>query len=158
MTEFVSVPVPIDRVQEVYELLARQSPERLPDRRATGGSHSGVWSQTLIDRMFQESSETMRRILTAIADAAPGWVTTKDIAVVSGLSARQVAAALGPFEKRVRGRYRMSYWPFEAREFVDSGISKYSMSKETADRIGVLAAELVQHDLQHEQGQLVGKG
>ncbi|MDA3936815.1 MAG: hypothetical protein PF636_08165, partial [Actinomycetota bacterium] len=110
MPEFVSVPVPVERVKEVYELLSRES-SRPSALRSTGVGHSEVWTQPLIDRMFIESSSAMRRILLAIAEKSPRWVTTNDIGAVSGLSVRQVVASLGPFEKRVRGRYAMSSWP-----------------------------------------------
>jgi hypothetical protein len=40
----------------------------------------------------------------------------------------------------------MDHWPFEAREFVDSGITKYSMSPETASRINTLTAQVEQHE------------
>lgn len=83
----------------------------------------------------------MRRILFAIAQGSPGWLTTKDIAAASGLTDRQVVASLGPFKKRVRGRYAMGCWPFQAREFVDLGILKYSMPTGTASRINALAAQ-----------------
>ncbi|MDP2182968.1 MAG: hypothetical protein Q8K99_10430 [Actinomycetota bacterium] len=146
MPEFVSVPVPVDRVQEVYELLSRESFRPLPERQAAGDSRSEVWTQPLIDRMFIESSSAMRRILLVVAESSPGWVTTNDIAMASGLTARQVVASLGPFEKRVRGRYAMSSWPFEARQFVDAGIFKYSMSPETADRIVTLTANVRQRE------------
>jgi len=142
MPDFVSIPVPVDRVQEVYELLARPRLKRLSGDRVVADGHSEVWSQPLIDRMFLESSEAMRRILCTIAKSSPRWVTTNDIADAAGLTARQVVASLGPFEKRVRGRYGMSRWPFEAREFVDAGIFKYSMSPETANRILGLTAQL----------------
>lgn len=146
MPEFVSVPVPVDRVQEVYELLSRE-PSRSPAERTVAGvSQSDVWTESLMNRMFVESSSAMRRILVAIAEASPGWVTTRDIALSAGLSARQVVASLGPFEKRVRGRYAMSSWPFEARQFVDAGIYKYSMSPETADRIRALASHVRQRE------------
>lgn len=135
MPEFVSVPVPVERVQEVYELLARQPARVSRGRSATEDGYAEGWSQALIDRMFVESSDAMRRILNAIAQKSPGWVTTGEIAEASGLTSRQVVAALGPFEKRVRGRYGMSHWPFESREFVDAGILKYSMTPETATRI-----------------------
>jgi len=140
MQEFVNVPVPIERVQEVYELLARQSRKRLFAQHTTEDGYSEGWTQQLIDRMFVESSEAMRLILSAIAEVSPAWVTTKDIAAASGLTARQVVASLGPFEKRIRGRYGMNHWPFEAREFVDAGCFKYSMSAETAGRIIAMAA------------------
>lgn len=144
--EFVSVPVPVDRVQEVYELLSRKPFRPLVERQAAGDGHAEVWTQPLVDRMFIESSFAMRRILLAIAEASPGWVTTKDIAITSGLTARRVVASLGPFEKRVRGRYAMSSWPFEARQFVDAGIFKYSMSSETADRIVTLTSHVRQRE------------
>ncbi|MHB1018451.1 MAG: hypothetical protein ACYC2X_11280 [Coriobacteriia bacterium] len=142
MPEFVSVPVPVDRVQEVYELLSREPFRPSAERPVIGNGHSEVWTPSMIDRMFIESSSAMRSILHAIAEGSPGWVTIKDISLVSGLTARQVAASLGPFEKRVRGRYAMSTWPFEARHFVDAGIFKYSMSPETADRVITLAADV----------------
>ncbi|MBN2840501.1 MAG: hypothetical protein JXP37_06080 [Coriobacteriia bacterium] len=146
MPEFVSVPVPVDRVQEVYELLSREPYRLSGERRVVGDGHPEVWNSSMIDRMFVESSSAMRGILHAIAEGSPGWVTIKDISAASGLTARQVAASLGPFEKRIRGRYAMSTWPFEARHFVDAGIFKYSMSPETADRILKLAADVQQQE------------
>jgi len=155
MPEFVSVPVPLDRVQEVYELLARQPSRRHSARQTSGDERSEVWTQPLIDRMFHESSEAMKRVLFALAQASPEWVTTKDIASASGLTARQVVASLGPFEKRIHGRYGMSHWPFEAREFVDAGIFKYSMPPETAERICALMAQAGQDE--REDGESMGK-
>jgi len=148
MPDFVSVPVPVHRVHEVYELLARQS-IRLPAApEAADAGYPAGWTQNLIDRMFVESSSAMRRILFSIAKKSPAWVTTAEIAESCDLTARQVVASLGPFEKRVRGRYGMRGWPFEAREFVDAGIRKYSMSSAVADRIFTLT-ESVEH---HERG------
>lgn len=141
MNEFVSVPVPVERVQEVYELLARQPRRRPSIHQVTEDGYSEGWNRAAVDRMFLESSEPMRRILAAIAKASPEWVTTKDIAEASGLTARQVVASFGPFEKRVRGRYAMSTWPFEAREFVDVGSYKYAMSSVTADVVNALAVQ-----------------
>ncbi|MHB1342170.1 MAG: hypothetical protein ACYC77_04305 [Coriobacteriia bacterium] len=143
MPGFVNVPVPLDRVQEVYALLARQPAKRLSgDWAADGGTES--WGPVLLERMFLESSSAMRRILLSIAHASPRWVTTGEIAGATGLTARQVVASLGPFGKRVRGRYGMNRWPFEAREFVDAGAFKYSMPSETAGMISTLAAHAEQ--------------
>ena len=146
MPEYVSVPVPVDRVQEVYELLSREPYRPSAERQFVGDGHPDVWTPSMIDRMFIESSSAMRRILVAIAEGSPKWVTIKDISRASGLTARQVAASFGPFEKRVRGRYAMGSWPFEARHFVDAGIFKYSMSPETADRILASAADVQQQE------------
>lgn len=146
MPEFLNIPVPVHRVQEVYELLAREPLRPLAEHQTAGGGHLEIWTQPLIDRMFIESSSAMRRILLAIAESSPGWATTKDIAVSSGLTARQVVASLGPFGKRIRGRYAMSTWPFETRQFVDAGMFKYSMSPETADRIVTLTAQVRQRE------------
>lgn len=143
MPEFVSVPVPVERVQEVYELLGRPASRSAA---ATEDGHPEDWNQDLIDRMFIESSGAMRRILLAIAQDAPNWLTTEDVARSAGLTSRQTVASLGPFEKRVRGRYGMSRWPFSAREFVDAGVFRYSMSSETADRILALAAQVLEDE------------
>ena len=143
MPEFVNVPVPVERVLEVYALLARQT---VFPTVATKEGYPEGWSQDLIYRMFIESSGAMKRILVAIAQAAPGWSTTEEVARAAGLTVRQAVASLGPFEKRVRGRYRMTRWPFAARDFVDRGIVKYSMSVQTAERILELEAQLEEHE------------
>lgn len=148
MPEFVSVPVPVERVQEVYRLLARSAARPIADPQDTIEGYPAGWSRGLIDRMFVESSSAMRRILSAIAEKSPGWVTTDEIAEASGLTARQVVASLGPFEKRVRGRYGMDLWPFASRVFVDAGLRKYSMSPGTADLI-IALQERIDH---HERG------
>lgn len=148
MPEFVSVPVPVERVLEVYRLLSRPLARPVADPQVIADGHPAGWSQALIDRMFVESSAAMRRILSAIAKKSPDWVTTDEIAAASGLTARQMIASLGPFEKRVRGRYGMDLWPFASREFVDEGLRKYSMSPGTADRI-IFLLERTEH---HERG------
>lgn len=147
MPEFVNLPVPVERVQEVYELLARPAATRTATgSQVTENGYPEGWSQEMIERMFIESSSAMRRILTSIAERSPSWVTTGEIGEAAGLSSRQVIASLGPFEKRVRGRYGMSRWPFEAREFVDAGIFKYSMSEGTAAGMLSLMARVEEHE------------
>jgi hypothetical protein len=147
MPEFVNIPVPIERVQEVYELLARPSGTRTAiGPQVTDNGYPEGWSQAMIERMFIESSSAMRRILCSIAERSPSWVTTAEIGAAAELSPRQVIASLGPFEKRVRGRYGMNRWPFEAREFVDAGIFKYSMSEGTAAGILGLLAHVEEHE------------
>jgi len=142
--EFVSVPVPVERVQEVYELLARQPSRSAEIPTATQEGYAEGWNQALIDRMFIESSAAMRSILHAIAERSTDWVTTEEIAQASGLTARQVVASFGPFKKRVRGRYGMPRWPFDRREFVDAGVFKYRMSAETSSLIIALMSEMEQ--------------
>jgi hypothetical protein len=147
MPEFVNMPVPVDRVQDVYELLARPSAARSAlGPQVTDNGYPEGWSQAMVERMFIESSSAMRRILCSIAERSPSWVTTGEIGAASELSPRQVIASLGPFEKRVRGRYGMNRWPFEAREFVDAGIFKYSMSEGTAAGILRLMAHVEEHE------------
>jgi hypothetical protein len=146
MPEFVSVQVPVERVQEVYELLGRKPVGPHSVHQLAENGHPSGWSEALIDRMFIESSSAMRTILGVLADESPAFVTTAQIATAAGLTVRQVVASFGPFEKRVRGRYGMALWPFEAREFVDAGVTKYSMSPATASRIRVLMDEVAQHE------------
>ncbi|MBN2848415.1 MAG: hypothetical protein JXP72_08215 [Coriobacteriia bacterium] len=140
MSELVNVPVPVERLQEVYALLARDPSRPSTSHEVLQDGYPAGWSKALVDRMFIESSSAMRRILVAIAQTSPKWVATGEIAAACGLTPRQVIASLGPFEKRVRGRYAMSHWPFAARQFVDAGILKYSMSPEVAAHVLELAA------------------
>ncbi len=141
LTDVVHVPVPVNRLQEVYELLAKR-PVGPQVGHVTEEGYPPGWSQALVERMYVESSSTMRGILRVLAEGASEWITTGELASVSGLTSRQVAAALGPFGKRIRGRYGMTAWPFSAREFVDQGIMKYSMSPVVAARILELATEV----------------
>jgi len=145
MPEVVHVPVPIDRLQEVYELLAKRPAGSSVVHVAEDGYPYG-WSRDVLDRMFVESSSAMRRILSSMARRSPGWITTSEIARDCELTPRQVVASLGPFGKRVRGRYGMTESPFAAREFVDEGILKYSMSPAVASRILELADEMEMQD------------
>lgn len=140
--DFVSVPVPKERVQEVYELLAHQPSSPPIASVKTEDGYAEGWNQALLDRMFLESSGAMRQILHAIAERSPAWVTTTEIAEASDLTARQVVASFGPFEKRIRGRYGLARWPLETREFVDAGVFKYCMSAETANRIMTLVSDV----------------
>ncbi len=146
MTEMVNIPVPVDRVREVYELLARDPATSVSAYGVSDDGYPPGWSEALIDRMFVESSRSVRSILTAIAQKSPAWVTTDGIAEASGLTTRQVVASLGPFKKRVRGRYGMNHWPFASMQFVDAGILKYSMSPITADRVLGLNLRFDQHE------------
>lgn len=155
MPDFVNVPVPLERVQEVYELLARQPVRPPAGETVTEDGYPEGWNRALLDRMFLESSAAMRRILSAIALRSCTWVTTTDIAAASDLTARQVVASLGPFEKRVRGRYGLGRWPFDTREFVDAGVFKYCMSEEVADRITALMSEVEEHE--RSSGELRGQ-
>ncbi|MDP2300510.1 MAG: hypothetical protein Q8M55_07340, partial [Actinomycetota bacterium] len=107
MPELVNVPVPVERLQEVYALLARDPSKPSAIHQVLEEGYPAGWSTALVDRMFMESSSAMRQILTAIAQSSPNWVTTGEIADACGLTTRQVIASLGPFKKRVRGRYAM---------------------------------------------------
>lgn len=143
MTEFVSVPVPVDRVQEVYELLARPkvavnnphwtAPQSSDDENPY--ADTSEWPDKLLDRLVEESSPVMRGILGVMADRSPEWVTTADIAKETELQPRQVVAALGPFFKRVRGRYSKENPPFGSREFSADGLYRFSMPRENAMRV-----------------------
>lgn len=148
MDGFVNVPVPVDRVHEVYRLLAGPPAGSTAGPQVTENGYPDGWSQSMIERMFIESSTPMRRILSSIAKGTPGWVTTGEIGEASGLTTRQVVASMGPFGKRIRGRYGMNQWPFETRHFADAGAIKYSMSPGTA--AGIL--ELLEQVEEHQRG------
>lgn len=158
MTEFVNVPVPVDRVQEVYQLLARRTAHEGPrsstaayenlrdndslddpgDYCPEGDSYAeqGEWTNKMLDVMVAESSARMKKILGVLGDCAPVQMSASAIAEEAGLnSAREVVAAMGPFAKRVYGRYGMKTLPFDSQRCGEERFFTFSMTPDIGYRV-----------------------
>ena len=94
MPDMVHVPVPVDGLQEVYEVLARR-PAAPSAVHVTDDGYPYGWSRELFDRMFVESSSAMRRVHHGRGFHVLRWVNTVEIADASGLTARQMVARSG---------------------------------------------------------------
>jgi hypothetical protein len=145
MPEFVNIPVPVDRVQDVYELLARKKTSfNNPDWKGPNAD-DGVWSDAQLNRLCVESSPKTRSILGAIAGFGDHWLSTDQIGSEAKLDSTQVVALLGPLFKRVRGRYGMENPPFESRKYTEGGY-RYSMPETYAHRVREILGALAQEE------------
>lgn len=130
-TEYVSLPVPIDRVAEVYALLGR-SPDAPPGPKAeppAGPQADAVWTPVVDDddddvfpwttsslrRMYSESSGNMQKALDYLSERGGEDVSTNELARALGLlkGAASVAGMLGAFSRRCWNRYDR-YVPWES--------------------------------------------
>src|SRR5688572_17022333 len=141
--EFVNIPVPRDRVQEVYELLA--SPPRRS--RAVGSTPTGGngWPPELLTRAYRESPPPMKVVLSTLMENADEWVTAEELtrAVSKELrrpaySRRTLAGVFGAFGRRWKNRYaggsrKNGQWPFEAKPSPEHGMFRYRMARDVAE-------------------------
>jgi hypothetical protein len=114
--QFVSVPVPAHRVQEVYALLAQASASQKQEPTPASDPESG-WTEHLVRRMFKESGDPMQRMLRMLAEADGEEVSTNEIATELGLpkGASSVAGMAGAIGRRVNSRYGMKGLPWATR-------------------------------------------
>jgi hypothetical protein len=114
-TEFIMVPVPRERVQDVYRLLAAEPTQSATVAGAIARDDEGVpWSDGEIARAYRESPERMKRFLDYLVSVAGQPATAGETAKAVGYSRQQQAGMLGAFGHRVKGRYGRSTWFFDA--------------------------------------------
>ena len=125
MENFVMVPVPATRVQEVYELLAK------PAHLSPAGDRK-PWPPETLKRCYRESSEHFQKFLDHLADNAATPVSGGDLAKATGLTYRNgVAGMLGAAGKRIDGRYHLSF-PWARHWRASESQNYYTMSQEDA--------------------------
>lgn len=122
--EFVMVPVPVGRVQEVYALLAQPSGTSTTSAPAVvAEGEVGGWNADLVRRMFKDSGDPMQRMLRLLAEADGDELSTNEIADKLGLpkGAMSVAGMAGALGRRVSNRYSMDGPPWTSRwRFIDA--------------------------------------
>jgi hypothetical protein len=111
MPEFVMVPVPSDRVMEVYAVLGRdhQSPvqsEPKPDAIGPPSIRERATDPAIIKRAYLESSEKMMAFTEYLAERPGEWVSTEQVGNAIGYTWNQVAGMLGAFGRRWEHRYK----------------------------------------------------
>jgi len=129
--EYVSLPVPVDRVQEVYELLARPSGAGAVD----GVSATSVpWSEELLQRAYDESSEAMRAVLETLASRPGETIPVTELTEGAGLERGQLPGVLGAFGRRWKNRYRQgeANLPFKSYRSIAAGMTVYEMDAAVA--------------------------
>jgi hypothetical protein len=119
--QFVMVPVPAHRVQEVYALLGQPSSSTPPDApHATTtqtGDDDGGWTDALLRRLYKESADNAQHLLKLLAKADGAEVSTNEIAAELDLpkGAMSVAGMAGAIGRRVDSRYGMNGPPWNSR-------------------------------------------
>ncbi len=132
-TEFIMVPVPRERVQEVYRLLAFEPTDSAaPPEDGARDVEVVPWSDEEIGKAYRESPERMKRFLDFLASVAGKPVTPEESAEAVGYSRHQQAGMLGAFGHRVKSRYGRSTWFFEYAWNDLRGARTYSMTEPTA--------------------------
>ncbi len=145
-TEFISIPVPVDRVQEVYELLARPKAQPPETKKAWGeevAPDSGLsdTDRDILVRAYRESQETMRAVFKYLAERAGHGVLMTELAAAVGRTPRQMSGAFGAFGRRFANRYGKdgAKWPFAAYWDYERNMMTYRLSPEAAEVVKKLS-------------------
>ena len=125
--QFVSVPVPASRVQEVYRLLA-SPPNGVPTRPEASAPQSGedwtwldehttesaVWPIKVIHRAVTESNASQRAFLVYLAERPGQSLSMQQIADGLGVDRKDIAGGLSGLARRAKSRYGQTKWFFAA--------------------------------------------
>jgi hypothetical protein len=128
---YVMVPVPEERVTEIFGILSRSAD---PVASATENG-AADWAREPIVRMYRESPPAMKAFLDHLADNPERDFTSVEMAQAIGRTDRQFRGVLGAFGHRVHSRYRWDTWPFDVRWDTGRGFNVYRMSRAVADMI-----------------------
>jgi len=137
--EFISIPVPVDRVQEVYEVLGRpRGPQPAVPTTSLPDKPDAVLDAALLARPYRESQEAMKKVFDHLAENSDHDIPMEDLAKAVGYHPHQMAGALGAFGRRWKNRYHRGEdvkWPFAAWWDFDRNTMVYKMSAECAEVI-----------------------
>ena len=136
------VPVPEDRLQEVYAVLGRprgeegaagSAPSAPP---SPGGDGDSSLDSALIARAYRESSPAMAKFLDYLADHPDETISSVTLAEHMELTWNQLAGVLGAFGRRWKNRYQQQgKWFFGAYWNYAQGNQDYTMPSAVADVI-----------------------
>ena len=139
MSEFIMVPVPEERVTEVYALLGQASVSDAAPTQDGEQRLSAEWSDAEIQRCYRESSDKMKLVLEFLAKNPNQPIHSDKLYAEIEYSAHQFAGAMGAFGRRVKNRYSKAVWFFEARWDPEAGMAVYNMPDDVASIISAMA-------------------
>jgi len=142
MTDFVMVPVPPDRVREVYVLLATDPVGQLA---ADGAGllspasselpSSGAWNYEMIERLIREASNGVRLVFDYLSDRPGQEIHADDLAAGIDRTRNQLNGILGVFGRNVVNKYQLDTWPFRAMRSGSDQTMVYVMTEEAAEMV-----------------------
>jgi len=125
------VPVPIDRLSEVFRLLGQPAVEVVGSSSTADTIAFRPWTQERISRLGAEVTNPNVRALLDLCAARPNeFVTIREIEAKTGAAQPTVRAALAGFTMFVKSRFRAKNWPLEW-DF-STGMTRYKMTTEIA--------------------------
>jgi hypothetical protein len=144
--QFVSVPVPVDRVVEVYRLLA-SPPSGMSKPETVKSIQSGEdwtwlvehtnekadWPIKVIHRAVTESNTGQRAFLKYLAEHPGESLTTQQAAEALKVERKDIAGALSGLSRRAKSRYGQTGWFFAAQW--DGAQFSYCMDQREADAV-----------------------
>lgn len=131
MQEFVNVPVPKERVLEVYALLGQGK----RSASATLGELAEEWTEKMVARAIRESPAGMRAVFQYLSSHPDQDITMEELAKGIKRERSQMPGILGAFGRRCRYRYRVSTWPFESKAGRGMGMKVVTMPGKVAERV-----------------------
>jgi len=134
-TTLIMVPVPEERVLEVYALLAASGDSPPASAVSAAAAPDAIADEELIAKAYRQSPEAMTLFLDYLADHPGQVIKSSEIAEAIGRTGPQQAGVLGAFGRRMKNRYGQEKWFFSAYWDHDVGSMVYSMSPEAADVI-----------------------
>jgi len=139
MDNFINIPVPIDRVDEVYAVLGKprtttSAPAPAPEAPAAASEvPTAELPEDLILRAYRESPPGMKAVFDYLADRPKQEVPMTELAAGIDRKPNQVSGVLGAFGRRWKNRYHQTGgWPFSSWWDWDESQMHYRMSEEVA--------------------------
>lgn len=141
--EFINIPVPADRVAEVYRLLGQPANAVDAPLPAPPAAVKPVVEQSpaereeVIAQAYRESAGTgMAAVLDFLTDHAEQAFTMEELAKGINRDARSMGGVFGAFGRRWKNRYGQSgSFFFKAWWSSVDGMMKYKMPQDAADTI-----------------------
>lgn len=137
--EFINMPIPVDRVQEVYDLLGRPTAPASVAQSASAATEPEILVDgALLARAFRESPDSMKKVFRHLAKNPDRAVPMVELAQAVGYKPAEMAGALGAFGRRWKNRYHGgedAKWPFDSWWDHENNTMVYKMSAAAAEVI-----------------------
>jgi hypothetical protein len=123
-SDYVYVPVPASRVDDVFRFLLGLGKEEMAE---------GPDLEERLGRVYRESDGQFRRLLRLLADRAGQPLSSEEVADALELErgTASLAGMLGAYGRRSNNRYE-SFWPFERLYNASAETSEFVMPKRIA--------------------------
>ncbi len=125
------VPVPLDRLSEVFRVLGQPRAEVVESQPPTDAIAFRPWTQDRVIRLRRELTNPNIRALFDLCAARPNkFVTIREIEAKTGAAQPTVRAALAGLTMFLKSRFKAKNWPLDW-DF-STGMSRYKMTAEIA--------------------------